>query len=190
MRLVILEKKQFLYRERQEEKRQAFLKQLEKIPVENRVYYDETGMDSNERQEYGWGLKGIRVYDEKPGFAIERLSILASLNNKKLCAPLIFEGYCTREIVEYYFEFVLLPSIGQGKTIILNNASYHKGGRIQEIVGAAGCDLLYLAPYSPDLNPIEHHWFPVKNAIRAILPDTNYQIFEAAEMSLAKLGMS
>lgn len=147
-------------------------------------------MDSNERQAYGWGLKGLRVYDEKPGFAIERVSILASLSNKNLCAPLIFEGHCNREIVEYYFEFILLPCVGSGKTIILDNASYHKGGRIQEIVSAAGCDLLYLAPYSPDLNPIEHHWFPVKNNIRALLPNTNYKIFDAAEISLSKIGNS
>lgn len=145
-------------------------------------------MDSNERQAYGWGAKGERVYDEKPGFAIDRMSILACLNNTHLEAPFIFQGYCNREIVERYFELVLLPSVGPRKTIILDNASYHKGGRIREIVEAAGCYLLYLAPYSPDLNPIEHHWFSVKNSIRAVLPQTNYQLFDAAEISLSKIG--
>lgn len=147
-------------------------------------------MDNNERQAYGWGKKGHRVYDEKPGFSSQRMSILAGLNNKELCAPIIFEGYCNREVVEYYFEFVLLPAVGPGKTIILDNASFHKGGRIKEIVYAAGCDLLYLAAYSPDLNPIEHHWFPVKNSIRGILPTTNYDLLKAAEISFSKMGNS
>lgn len=140
-------------------------------------------MNNNERLAYGWGKKGKRVYDEKPGFASERMSILASLNSNSLCAPLIFEGYCNREIVEHYFEFILLPFIGPGKTIILDNASFHKGGRLKQIVHAASCHLLYLPAYSPDLNPIEHHWFAVKHSIRSKLPAANYDLWQAAQDS-------
>jgi transposase len=147
-------------------------------------------MDNNERQPYGWGKKGERVYDEKPGFSSQRMSILACLDHQILCAPLIFEGYCNRDIVELYFEQILLPAVGPGKTIILDNASFHKGGRIKEIVAAASCHLLYLPAYSPDLNSIEHHWFSVKNSIRSKLPETNYNLWEAAEASLQKMGTS
>jgi hypothetical protein len=87
-------KKQYLYKERKEDKRRKFVEALAAIPVDDRVYYDESGMDNNERQAYGWG-KGSRVYDEKPGFSSQRMSILASLNCRTLCAPIIFEGYRT-----------------------------------------------------------------------------------------------
>ena len=53
--------------------------------------------------------------------------------------------------------------------MILDNASFHKGGRIEELIKSAGCDLIYLPPYSPDLNPIERCWAQLKNYIRKAL---------------------
>jgi transposase len=88
--------------------------------------------------------------------------------------------------MENYFEFILLPEIGPGKTIILDNASFHKGGNIEQIVKRASCNIFYLPAYSPDFNPIEHHWTAVKGSIRSNLPSTNYDIWEATVMTLRK----
>jgi transposase len=144
-------------------------------------------MDDDECPKHGWGPRGQRVFGNKPGFAKNRVSFLSGLHVSQLCSPIVIEGYCTREIVEYYFESVLLPKIGRGKTIVLDNASYHKGGRLREIVEKAGCKLLYLPPYSPDLNDIEHFWFPVKHAIRNLLPTLQHDIWLAAQECLAKM---
>jgi transposase len=143
-------------------------------------------MNNDERQAYGWGKRGERVFDEKPGFASERISIIAGLNTNNLCAPFVFDGYCDRDVIESYFEFILLPEIGPGKTIILDNASFHKGGNIEQIVKKASCDIIYLPAYSPDFNPIEHHWSAVKSSIRSILPATDYDIWDAAIIALRK----
>jgi len=53
-----------------------------------------------------------------------------------------------------------------GKVLILDNATFHQGEKIRELVESAGCKLQYLPPYSPDLNKIEHCWFPIKNRVR------------------------
>ncbi len=66
---------------------------------------------------------------------------------------LAVEGATTREVFEAYLERVLAPSLRPGQVVVMDNLSAHKGGRGKEIVEAAGCELLYLPPYSPDLNP-------------------------------------
>lgn len=69
--------------------------------------------------------------------------------------PLKVEGYTTGEGFEVYLECVLALLLRPGQVIVMDNLSVHKGGRVKEIIEQRGCDLLYLPPYSPDLNPIE-----------------------------------
>ncbi len=154
------------------------------------VYFDESGIDNNERYAYGWGLRGKRVFAEKPGHSTQRTSICAGLFENKLCAPLIFDGYCNKEIIKCYFETVLLPHIGTGKTIVLDNASFHKWIEISDIVNKAGCSLLFLPAYSPDLNPIEHHWAYLKNNIRRELEFVENDIWKATCNAFEKMGNS
>ncbi|MFO7033281.1 IS630 family transposase, partial [Limnospira fusiformis CCALA 023] len=77
-----------------------------------------------------------------------------------------FEGCCNRTVFELWLEFILIPTLKPGQTLVLDNATFHKGGRQAELVEAAQCRLLYLPPYSPDLNKIEKCWSWLKARIR------------------------
>jgi transposase len=68
---------------------------------------------------------------------------------------LVVEGATTSEVFEAYLERVLAPSLRPAQVVVMDNLSAHEGGRVREIVEGRGCELLYLPPYSPDLNPIE-----------------------------------
>ncbi len=142
---------------------------------------DECGIDDNEEPEYGYGPKGERVMGEKHAKRTSRLSIISALNQNILQAPFLFVGYCTRLIFEVYVEKVLLPTLKPGQTVVLDNASFHKGGRIEKLIESVDCKVVYLPPYSPDLNPIEHHWFAIKNRIKKCLNKFDNDIFKAAE---------
>jgi transposase len=145
------------------------------------VFLDESGIDDDEVVQYGWSPKGERLYASKPAFKKKRMSIIGALNQGCFQAPFVFEGSCDRIVFEFFLQKVLSPILKKNQIIIMDNASFHKGGRIEQIINAAGCQLLYLPPYSPDLNPIEHHWWPIKNNIRSFLPKCDRDLFFAAQ---------
>ncbi|MCM1002345.1 transposase [Wolbachia pipientis] len=97
---------------------------------EDLVFIDESGIEDNDFYTYGWALKGNRLFADKPGFKRRRVSIIGALNEGKVKAPWIIEGYCNSEIFEAYVENVLIPILRPGQTIILDNASFHKSERI------------------------------------------------------------
>ena len=65
-------------------------------------------------------------------------------------------------------ELILVPALKPGMVLVIDNARIHKSKKIITLVEAAGCKVIFLPPYSPDYNPIEHRWAPVKNAIRRV----------------------
>ena len=84
----------------------------------------------------------------------------------RLFSSFIFEGTTNTRIYETYVERILVPSLKPGMVIVIDNARFHKSKKTVELIEAVGCKVLFLPPYSPDFNPIEHHWAGLKSAIR------------------------
>lgn len=164
--MATLEKKPYGYQERNEEKRREFRAKISLKKHSELVYIDESGMDNREDYGYGWDEKGKRFHDLKSGKRSIRVSIISALCQGQLVAPLTFEDSCNRLVFEKWLEEKLLPELKAGQTVILDNATFHQSQRIRELVELAGCEIQYLPPYSPDLNKIEHYWFPIKNRVR------------------------
>ena len=74
-----------------------------------------------------------------------------------------FEGYCNNALIEIWVEQMLVPALKPGQVVVMDNASFHKSARIQQLIQQAGCELLFLPPYSPDLNKIEKFWDRLKH---------------------------
>lgn len=165
------QKKQTHYRECDEAERDAFLKELAKIPKEKRVWVDETGMDSDAIYLYGWAPKGERCEAQKQGSRAtrERINLVAGLKQTSLLAPVIFTGYCDGNFFLKWLEDILIPELKEGDVVILDNAPFHPHDAIIALLNKAGCRTLFLPRYSPRDNKIEHQWFPIKNATRKIL---------------------
>jgi len=77
-----------------------------------------------------------------------------------------YEGSCNAELFEGWLAHVLLPKLEPGCVIIMDNAKWHKTIEVEQLIHDAGCEILFLAPYSPEDNPIEHSWANLKNYIR------------------------
>jgi transposase len=83
----------------------------------------------------------------------ETTNIIAGYINKRCIAPMIFQGTCNTLVFNTWVEEVLLKELKPGQTVIMDNASFHKSPKIKELIESRGCELMYLPPYSPDLNP-------------------------------------
>jgi len=95
------------------------------------------------------------------------------------------EGATTRIVFEAYIEKVLVPSLRRGQVVVMDNhLSAHKGERIGELVRSAGCELLYLPPYSPDCNPIEEAFSKVKGLLRKAEARSREALVEAMGKAL------
>jgi putative transposase len=102
------------------------------------------------------------VHGLRSGHRRPRTSLIAGLSDNALIAPLLFDGTCNTELFNQWFGGHLLPVLPPRTIIVLDNASFHKSKITQELAKAAGCILLFLPPYSPDLNPIEQKWANLK----------------------------
>ncbi len=89
-----------------------------------------------------------------------------------------FEGTCDTSLFNAWLKQGLIPLLTPGHVLILDNASFHKSGESRKLVEDAGCKMLFLPPYSPDLNPIEKYWANMKVKVRELLPKT--QVFTKA----------
>lgn len=158
--------------EADEEKRNEYLKKLKEIAPENRVYIDESGMDGDICQDRAWGKRGQLIKGKKKGKYYLRTNIIAGIVNNKSIAPFVFNGPCNTELFNEWVKGFLVKELKPGQTVILDNASFHKSLETQELLKSVGCDLLFLPPYSPDLNPIEKFWANMKRWIRRRITQT------------------
>ena len=163
--------------------RWLFRRELEKFDGQFVFYLDECGVDHRLYREHGRAPRGQRIYQEVCGKRRERTSIIAASRKNKLVAPLVFQGSCNTEVVDIYFAQVLLPALPLGSVIVLDNARFHQSPTTQKLVEAAGCQLLFLPPYSPDLNPIEHLWAAFKTRLRKDLLSASDPFLFIAKLS-------
>lgn len=130
-------------------------------------------MDQRDDYAYGWNERGERFHALKSGQRQGRVNMIAALCNRHLIAPFTIEGACNRVVFETWLETCLLPVLNPGQVVVLDNATFHKGGGIEQLIQEAGGKLLYLPPYSPDLNKIERCWSWLKSRIRKRLAQCN-----------------
>jgi transposase len=152
--------------EASEEKRAEYLKTIESIPLEDLVYIDESGIEMNMCKDRGWGKKGQILPDKKSGKHYEKKNIVAGLCANESVAAFVFNGSCNTELFESWVEQFLVQELKPGQVVIMDNASFHKSQKTRQLIESAGCRLIFLPPYSPDLNPIEQFWANMKKWIK------------------------
>lgn len=126
------------------------------------VYMDETGFALGTHRSHGRAPRGQRVHGLQNACSRPRTSLIGAYCDNKLIAPMLFEGTCNSALFHDWLEQMLLPELVCGSVIVLDNAAFHTAKRTRRMVEEAGCELLFLPPYSPDLNPIEKLWGNLK----------------------------
>ena len=134
--------------------------------LEMLVFIDETSLKTNLVKTTGWAPVGARLVDHVPFGHWHTQTFIAGLGCDGLVAPWVLDGAMNRASFEAYVEHELAPALRPGQIVIADNLSSHKSPRAQALLRAQGNQLLFLPPYSPDLNPIEMAFSKLKTLIR------------------------
>ena len=130
------------------------------------VFLDETGATTAMLSRYGWGPRSERLVDTAPQGHWRTTTFVAGLRDTGVVAPFVVDGPMTGPIFRTYVEKFLAPALQPGDVVVLDNLAAHKVTGVREAIRAAEAGLLYLPPYSPDLNPIERFFAKLKTLLR------------------------
>jgi transposase len=136
------------------------------------VFIDETWIKTNMAPLRGWGPRGQRLAARVPHGHWKTLTFIGALRHDRIDAPFVIDGPINGDLFTLYVRKVLVPTLKQGDVVVLDNLGSHKGQAARKAIRAAGVHLLFLPPYSPDLNPIEQVFAKLKHLMRNAAPRT------------------
>ncbi len=151
---------------------------------ERLVFVDEMGTNTSLTPQYAWSRRGERAHARVPRNWGANVTLLASMSVRGMGPCLAVEGPTTEAVFEAYLERALAPSLCPGQVVVMDNLSSHKGSRVRELIETRGCELVYLPPYSPDLNPIEEAFAKLKALLRKAGSRTREALLEAMGRAL------
>ena len=133
---------------------------------------------------YARACGGQRVAEGAPQGHWKILTILSALSLRRLLATMTIEEATDGDIFLAYVEQVPCPALHPGDVVVMDNLSAHKVSGVRELIQAVGAQLLYLPPYSPDLNPIELAWAKLKQLLRSLQARTAETLEQAVTQTL------
>ena len=157
-----------------EDKRLEFCQLIESYAEKGRplVSIDESGFAHDMPRTHGYAPKGKRCYGKHDWGAKGRTNAIGALLAGSLLTVSLFACSINTDVFTGWVEQDLLPKLPAQSVVVMDNATFHKGTQMQKILEEAGHTLVYLPPWSPDLNPIEKKWAQAKSIRRKV----NYNI--------------
>jgi len=154
------------------------------VPAGRRVYLDEAGATTGMTRLRGRAPPGERVVEAVPQGQWQIKTLIGSLRLDGRTTALAFDGATDALAFEGYVAGQLCPTLRPGDLVVMDRLSAHRGPAVRAAIEAAGARLLYLPPYSPDLNPVEPMWSKVKQHLRSAKPRTDAELIDAMGMAL------
>jgi len=146
--------------------RRGFIAYVKTLDPRRLVFLDEAGSHIAMTRDYGRAPRGERVHGCVPRNRGEVTTMIGALDVRGMRAMMTVEGGTDADVFEAFVEQVLVGKLHPGDIVVLDNVGAHKPDRIRHLVEAAGARLLFLPPYSPDLNPIELGWSKLKGVLK------------------------
>lgn len=154
------------------------------------VFLDESCAKTNMTRLYGRSLGGERLADHAPHGHWGTTTMIGALRLDGQTACMSVDGAMDKEVFRAYVRYVLLPLLGPGVWVVWDNLMTHADHEVRELIEATGARILFLPPYSPDLNPIEKMWSKIKAFLRGakarVREDLNAAIRDALKTVTAE----
>lgn len=139
---------------------------------EDIIFIDETGINLGLSRTYARSIQGRRAYGTKPYYRGENVTLIGALSLQGLLGSMTVNGGTDGATFRVFVEKILIPCLWSGAVVIMDNLFAHKVKGITKLIEAVGAKVIYLSPYSPDLNPIENYWSKLKEYLRSVAART------------------
>jgi len=173
--------------EANQKRRQEFVARIAATPPEHLIFLDESGVTTSMTRLRARCLGGRRIHEATPGGHWKILTVLGAMSYNGMVATMTIEEATDADIFLAYIEQVLCPALKPGDVVVMDNLSAHKVNGVQELIEKAGAEVLYLPPYSPDLNPIEKAWAKLKQLLRSAKARTKEALDQAITEALRRI---
>lgn len=147
-------------------KRERWKRHQARLDPRRLVFIDETWAKTNMTRTHGRCARGQRLVDRVPHGHWKTMTFLAALRCDRIDAPFVLDGPINGEWFLAYVQQLLVPTLSPGDVVIMDNLGSHKGRAVRRAIRQAGAHLIFLPPYSPDLNPIEQVFAKLKALLR------------------------
>jgi transposase len=154
-------------------KRQAFFTKIADSEPKNLIFLDESGAKPDINRRYARSQRGFRIHDHTPGSWGKPITMIAAIGvGTGIIAPWTMRGAMNTRTFLQWLRRHLLPALKDPTTIVMDNLRVHHVTAVQDVIEDAGHTVVFLPPYSPDLNPIEMCWSKTKADLRRRRPKT------------------
>lgn len=157
---------------------------MRSIVAERFVFVDECSTNISLSPIYARAPKGERALGKAPRNWGKNVSLICAIDASGVKPSMSVEGAVDGKAFEAYVEHFLAPTLERGQIVVMDNLSVHKSKRIERLVEESGCELLFLPPYSPDMNPIEEAFSKLKTILRKAGARTREALVEATGRAL------
>jgi len=158
------------------------------VPPAALVFLDESGANIKLTRSLARAPSGQRVVGAIPSRWGDTLSVIGAVNSTGFQAVMTMPGAVDGAVFRTYVQKVLAPTLKPGQVVVMDNLSVHKVAGVREAIEGRGAQLVYLPPYSPELNPIEKCWAQVKKFLRDTAARTLTQLEAAVSTALTLVG--
>jgi transposase len=170
--------------------RQTYGAQALGFDLQRLKFIDESGVNISMTRLYGRAPKGERVVGSAPQNYGENVTMLSALSASGLSALMTVDGATDSQVFAAFVREVLAPTLSAGDIVVLDNLGAHRCAAAREAVEARGARIVFLPPYSPDLNPMERCWSKIKTALRAAKARTREALEEAIKQAITMVTES
>ena len=137
---------------------------------------------------WGWAAMGEKIPEAIPAGHWRSFTLLGAMTGSGLLATMTIEDSTDTDVFLAFLEQILCPQLQPGQIVVMDNLSAHKAPAVREKIEATGASLLYLPPYSPDLNPIEKCWAKIKLLLRGLKARTVEALDPAITQAIASIA--
>lgn len=162
----------------------------ESVDAERLVFLDETGLKTDLSRLRGWAEGGNRLVESVPSGKWETSTLVQAIALDGTRAAMVLDGPMNSESFTGFCQWLLAPALHPGDLVVMDNLSSHKSMAAINAIEAVGAEVVYLPPYSPDLNPIENIFSKVKQLVRGLKPRSLKSIVDAVAKVLPEITVN